>query len=115
MSSQPARPWVRRRTRSSIVGHPGAFLKSGGGRFSSSPRSPLLQTARGGGGLLTLSLRGKVMDGLEEQQGRTRPQLFHRALKTGGTDAGFQHRQQTAALRRVASVVSSLPTNGMNN
>src|SRR6266705_1553713 len=33
---------------------------------------------------------------------RIRPQLSHRALKTGGTDAGFQQRQQAAALRRGA-------------
>ncbi len=42
------------------------------------------------------------MDGFEAQQERIRPQLSHRALKTGGTDAGFQQRQQAAALRRGA-------------
>jgi len=53
------------------------------------PRPPSSTTALGSGGLLTLTLRGKAADGLEEQQERTRPQLFHRAWKTGDTDAGF--------------------------
>jgi hypothetical protein len=55
---------------------------------------------------LTLTLRGKAMDGFEAQQERTRPQLSHRALKSGRTDAAFQHRQQAggAPSRSVRSV-----------
>src|SRR5574341_166392 len=63
-------------------------------RFFLLPPLPLLTTTLGSGGLLTLTLRGKAMDGLEEQQGRTRPQLSHRAWKPGGTDAVFPQRQQ---------------------
>jgi hypothetical protein len=47
-----------------------------------------------GGGLLTLTHRGKAVDGSEVQQGRTRPQLSHRAWKPGDTAAGFPQRQQ---------------------
>jgi len=42
------------------------------------------------------------MDGFEEQQERNRPQLFHRAWKTGETDAGFP-RASTGRRRSVAS------------
>ena len=105
-------PW----STASILGHPGASPRSTGAGFSSSPRSPLLPTARGSGGLLTLTLRGKAMDGFEEQQGRTRPQLSHRAWKAGGTDAGFPQRQQ-GRRRSVAwrCWVSAALTNGTND
>ena len=65
---------------------------------------------------MTLTLRGKAMDGPEEQQVRTRPQLSHRALKTGGTDAGFQQRQQAGGAPSRGFAGSRLfPTNGLND
>ena len=67
---------VRRRRRAQLLFHP-------------PPGPPSSTTAFACGGLLTLTLRGKAMDGLEEQQERNRPHLFHRAWKTGETDAGF--------------------------
>ena len=101
MTTKSGRPSGRPSSFALILGHLGASPEGSEPGFSSSPRPPLLQTARGSGGLLTLTLRGKAADGLEEQQERTRPQLSHRAWKTGWTDAGFPQRQQAAALRRV--------------
>ena len=64
-------------------------------RFSLLPPAPPPQrTALGCGGLLTLTLRGKAMDGFEEQQERNRPQLSPPSLENRRTDAGFPQRQQ---------------------
>ena len=48
MSSKPGRPVGRPRSRSLIVGHPGAFAAKGWAIFPSSPRSPLLHNGAGG-------------------------------------------------------------------
>src|SRR5437762_1956185 len=47
------------------------------------PAPPSSRTAPCSDGPLTLTLRGKAVDDLEAQQERTRPQLSHRAWKTG--------------------------------
>ena len=76
-------------------------------RFSLLPPAPPPQrTALGCGGLLTLTLRGKAMDGFEEQQERNRPQLSHRAWKTGERMPVSHERQQAggAPSRGVRSV-----------
>ena len=86
---KPGRPSDRPSSRSSILGHPGASSQSVGLVFLLPPGLPPPTTALGGGGLLTLTLRGKAMDGLEAQQERNRPQLSHRAWKTGPTEAGL--------------------------
>jgi hypothetical protein len=90
------------RPRSSNVEHPGASWERHEVAFPSSPRSPHLPTALGGEGLLTLTLRGKAVDGFEAQQERNRPQLSHRAWKAGKRPPASHKRQQAAALRRGA-------------
>ena len=112
MISNRGRSSDRPSSRSSIVGRPGASQESGDACSPPPPGPPSSTTAFGSGGLLTLTLRGKAMDGLEEQQERTRPQLFHRALKSGRTDAAFQQRQQAGgAPSRRAPSVSLFTTN----
>ena len=111
MTSKLGRPSGRPRSRSSILGHPGASLETGEPVFPPPPGPPSSTTAFRSGGLLTLTLRGKAMDGSEEQQERNRPQLFHRAWKTGERMPVFHERQQAggAPLRRARSI--SLFTN----
>ena len=69
--------------------------------FPPPPAPPSSTTALGCGGLLTLTLRGKAMDGFEEQQERNRPQLSPPSLETRRTDAGFP-QASTGRRRSVA-------------
>jgi hypothetical protein len=95
------RPLGRPRGRASLLGHPGTSAKEEVPLFSSSPRAPLLPERSGYGGLLTLTLRGKAMDGLEAQQERNRPQLCPPSLENRRTDAGFP-QASTGRRRSVA-------------
>ena len=94
MSSKIGRPLGRPRSRASFLGHPGASPEKAGPAFPPPPAPPSSTTALGCDGLLTLTLRGKAMDGLEEQQERNRPQLSPPSLENRRTDAGFPQRQQ---------------------
>ena len=94
MSSKIGRPLGRPRSRASFLGHPGASPENAGPAFPPPPAPPSSTTALGCDGLLTLTLRGKAMDGLEEQQERNRPQLSPPSLENRRTDAGFPQRQQ---------------------
>ncbi len=116
MSSKLGRPSGRPRRRASLLGHPGTFAGEGWACFPSSPGPPPPRTALGCGGLLTLTLRGKAMDGLEEQQERNRPQLSPPSLENRRTDAGFPQRQQAGgAPSRGVRSVSLFPNDGTNN
>ena len=84
----------------------GILVRRGRGTKPIFPSSP---TERGSGGLLTLTLRGKAMDGVEAQQERNRPQLSYRAWETGARTPVSHKRQQAGGapahgLRSVSSV-----------
>jgi hypothetical protein len=106
VSSKLGRPLV---VRGGAVapGHPGTSPERGGPVFLS---RPLLHERRSGRWLLTLTLRGKAMDGFEEQQERNRPQLSPPSLGNRRTDAGFP-QASTGRRRSVAgrSLGLSLP------
>ncbi len=102
MSSKPGRPLGRARSRASFLGHSGASPERGGSVFLLPPPPPPPPTAFGGDGLLTLTLRGKAMDGFEEQQEQTRPQLCPPSLENRRPDAGFP-RASTGRRRFVAA------------
>ena len=89
MTSTLGRPLGRPRSRASLLGHPGTSAGEGWPVFLLPPVPPPPRTALWCGGLLTLTLRGKAMDGFEEQQERTRPQLSPPSLENRRTDAGF--------------------------
>jgi len=101
VSSKLGRPLGRPRWRASLLGHPGTSPERGGPVFLLPPAPPPPRTALGCGGLLTLTLRGKAMDGFEEQQERNRPQLCPPSLGNRGTDAGFP-QASTGRRRSVA-------------
>jgi hypothetical protein len=113
VSPKPGRPSGRPRWRASFLGHSETSLESGGPVFLLPPVPPPPPTALGGDGLLTLTLRGKAMDGFEAQQERNRPQLCPPSLENRRTDAGFP-RASTGRRRFVAgsSLGLSLQTNG---
>lgn len=102
MRSKRGRPSGRPTSRSSIVGHPGASPEKAGTAFPPPPGPPSSTTALGCGGLLTLTLRGKAMDGFEEQQERNRPQLSPPSLENRRNGCRFPtSANRPAALRRV--------------
>jgi len=101
VSSKLGRPLGRPRWRASLLGHPGTSPERGGPVFLLPPAPPPPRTALGCGGLLTLTLRGKAMDGFEEQQERNRPQLCPPSLGNRRTDAGFP-QASTGRRRSVA-------------
>jgi hypothetical protein len=94
VTSKIGRPLGRPRSRAAFLGHPGASPEKAGPAFPPPPGPPSSTTALGCDGLLTLTLRGKAMDGLEEQQEQNRPQLCPPSLENRRTDAGFPQRQQ---------------------
>lgn len=113
MTSKLGRPLGRPRSRSPILGHPGASLETSEPVLPLPPAPPSSATALRSGGLLTLTLRGKAMDGFEEQQERNRPQLFHRAWKTGEQMPVFHERQQAVGAPSCrARSISLFTTNG---
>jgi len=100
--SKRGRPSGRPTSRSSILGHPGASPEKAGTAFPPPPGPPSSTTALGCGGLLTLTLRGKAMDGFEEQQERNRPQLSPPSLENRRNGCRFPtSANRPAALRRV--------------
>jgi hypothetical protein len=101
VTSKLGRPLGRPRSRASFLGHPGTFAGEGWVRFPPPPRPPSSTNGARGGGLLTLTLRGKAMDGFEEQQERNRPQLSPPSLENRRTDAGFP-QASTGRRRSVA-------------
>ena len=101
MSSKPGRPSSRPSWRASLLGHSGTSPQRGGSVLLLPPAPPPPRAALGCGGLLTLTLRGKAMDGFEEQQERNRPQLCPPSLENRRTDAGFP-RASTGRRRSVA-------------
>ena len=101
MTSKLGRPLGRPRCRASFLRHSGTSPERGGPVFLLPPVPPPPGTALGCGGLLTLTLRGKAMDGFEEQQERNRPQLSPPSLENRRTDAGFP-QASTGRRRSVA-------------
>ena len=102
MRSKRGRPSGRPTSRSSILGHPGASPEKAGAAFPPPPDPPSSTTGLGCGGLLTLTLRGKAMDGFEEQQERNRPQLSPPSLENRRNGCRFPtSANRPAALRRV--------------
>jgi len=87
--STTGRPLGRPRCRSLFLRHSGMPMKRGEPSSLLPPAPPPPRTALGGGDLLTLTLRGKAMDGFEEQHERNRPQLCPPSLENRQTDAGF--------------------------
>ena len=113
MRSKLGRPLGRPRWRASLLGHSGTSPQRGGPVFLLPPVPPPPGTALGCGGLLTLTLRGKAMDGFEEQQELNRPQLYPPSLENRQTDAGFPQRQQAGgAPPRGVRSVSLFPNDG---
>jgi hypothetical protein len=113
VSSKLGRPLGRPRSRASFLGHPGTSPERGGPVFLLPPVPPPPRTALGCGGLLTLTLRGKAMDGFEEQQERNRPQLCPPSLENRRNGCRFPtSANRPAALRRgpFARSFSSLRT-----
>jgi len=108
VSSKLGRPLGRPRWRASFLGHSGTSPERAGPAFLLPPAPPPPPTALGCGGLLTLTLRGKAMDGFEEQQERNRPQLSPPSLENRRTDAGFP-QASTGRRRSVAGVRSVSP------
>lgn len=102
MTLKLGRPLGRPTSRSSSLGHPGASPEKAGTAFPPPPGPPSSTTAFGCGGLLTLTLRGKAMDGFEEQQERNRPQLSPPSLENRRNGCRFPtSANRPAALRRV--------------
>jgi hypothetical protein len=101
VNSKLGRPLGRPRSRASFLGHPGPSPQRRRPAFLLPPVPPPPRTALGCGGLLTLTLRGKAMDGFEDQQGRNRPQLSPPSLGNRRTDAGFP-QASTGRRRSVA-------------
>lgn len=101
MSSKLGRPLGRPRWRASLLGDSGTSPERGGPVFLLPPAPPPPGTALGCGGLLTLTLRGKAMDGFEEQQDRNRPQLCPPSLGNRRNGCRFPTSvNRPAALRR---------------
>jgi hypothetical protein len=101
VSSKLGRPLGRPRRRASLLGHPGTSAGEGWPCFPPPPGPPSSTNGLRCGGLLTLTLRGKAMDGFEEQQERNRPQLSPPSLENRRTDAGFP-QASTGRRRSVA-------------
>lgn len=103
MRSKLGRPSGRPRSRSSLLGHPAASPEKAKPLFPPPPAPPSSKTAPRSGGLLTLTLRGKAMDGFEEQQEQNRPQLSPPSLENRRNGCRFSTSvNRPAALRRVA-------------
>ena len=108
MSSKLGRPLGRPRSRAAFLGHPGTSPERGGPVFLLPPVPPPPRTALGCGGLLTLTLRGKAMDGFEEQQERNRPQLSPPSLENPANGCRFS-TASTGRRRSVAGIPSASP------
>jgi len=117
VSAKPGRPLGRPRCRASFLGHSETSPERGGPVFLLPPVPPPPRTALGCGGLLTLTLRGKAMDGFEEQQERNRPQLSPPSLGNRRNGCRFPTSvNRPAALPRGAFARSlPFPTNGTYN